>query len=126
YPVVDPRNCLVGVITRRELIELARQPENEGQPLVDVINKTPIVAFPDEPLRVAADRMAETDRTQLPVVERKNPRILVGMIGLSSLLTARRQALAAERYRERVLRFPSFRRDKQPVQQIETNADGEA
>ncbi|HEX5414087.1 MAG TPA: chloride channel protein, partial [Chloroflexota bacterium] len=123
YPVVDSHNCLVGVITRRELKELAQQPEDERLPLADVVNTRPLVAYPDESLRAVADRMADTGRTEMPVVERENPRALVGMVGLPDLLTARRQALEAERRRERMLRLHIFRRGQRTVQQLEAGPD---
>jgi chloride channel protein, CIC family len=60
--------------------------------------------------------MAETSYTRLPVVERSDPRKLVGMISLNDLLKARVRSLEEERLRERVLRlrllFPSRNEDK--------------
>jgi CIC family chloride channel protein len=60
--------------------------------------------------------MAETGYTRLPVVERDDPRKLVGMISLNDLLKARVRSLEEERLRERVLRlrllFPSRNEDK--------------
>ena len=46
--------------------------------------------------------MARTGVTRLPVVERAD-RTLIGMVGLSDLLTARARILEAEQRRERVL-----------------------
>jgi CBS domain-containing protein len=46
--------------------------------------------------------MAETGLTRFPVIERGS-RKLLGMIGLSDLLTARVRNLEAERRRQRVL-----------------------
>jgi CIC family chloride channel protein len=70
----------------------------------------PVVAHPDEPLRVVVYRMAETGLTRFPVVQRGDERKLVGMIGLQDLLSARTRNLAEERDRERVLhiRVPSL------------------
>jgi len=71
--------------------------------------KTKIVtAFPDEPLRLVVYRMAETGLTRMPVVDRENPRKLVGMIALTDLLHARTRNLEEERRRERVLRLRLF------------------
>ena len=73
----------------------------------------PVVAFPDEPLRVVVYRMAETGLTRFPVVDRGDGRNLVGVIGLQDLLSARTRNLAEERDRERGLRIrlPSLGRD---------------
>jgi chloride channel protein, CIC family len=60
--------------------------------------------------------MAETGYTRLPVVERSDPRKLVGMISLNDLLKARVRSLEEERLRERVLHlrllFPSRNEEK--------------
>ena len=84
----------------REWIEHAKQ-HPDGQ-LADVAHDDPVVAYGDEPLRVLAFRMAATGVTRLPVVERSS-RTLIGMVGLSDLLTARARILDAEQRRERVL-----------------------
>lgn len=65
----------------------------------------PIVCYPDEPLRIVVYRMAETNLTCFPVVERNNPHKLVGMVSLIDLLKARMRNLHEERRRERVLRL---------------------
>jgi CBS domain-containing protein len=84
-----------------------------GGELASIV-RTPVVAFPDEPLRVVVHRMAETALTRFPVVERGPSRRLLGMIALDDLLKARALNLEAEQRRERVLRvrfaFPAFRR----------------
>jgi CBS domain containing-hemolysin-like protein len=67
-------------------------------------------------LRVVVFRMAETGLTRFPVVERDDPRHLLGMVSLNDLLRARERNLEEERHRERVLRLhmlvpPRWRRD---------------
>jgi CBS domain-containing protein len=108
YPVVDVDKKLVGVVTRHELRQLVH--EQNGRRLADVVKTDPVVAHPDEPLRVVAYRMAETGLTRFPVVERDGSRKLVGIVSLADLLKARTHALDAEHRRERVLplrmRFP--------------------
>jgi len=66
------------------------------------VNRTPNVAYPDEPLRAVVYRMAETGLTRFPVVERGGRRLL-GMIGLFDLLQGRLRNLEAERRRDRVI-----------------------
>jgi CBS domain-containing protein len=65
------------------------------------IPDSPVVAYPDEPLRIIVYRMAETGRTELPVVSRED-RTPIGVVALSDLLTARTRILDSERRRERV------------------------
>ena len=101
FPLVDAERRLMGVVPRSGLrVWLDGPPDAGGLP--GVAHPDPVVAFGDEPLRVVAFRMAETGVTRLPVVER-GTRTLIGMIGLSDLLTARARILDAEQRRERVL-----------------------
>ncbi|HEX2915085.1 MAG TPA: CBS domain-containing protein, partial [Chloroflexia bacterium] len=65
-------------------------------------------AYPDEPLRKVVYRMAESNLTRLPVVDRQNPAKLLGMISLTDLLKARTRNLEEERHRERVLNLRPF------------------
>jgi chloride channel protein, CIC family len=61
-----------------------------------------VVAYPDEPLRMLAYRMAETAVTELPVVGRRDGRI-IGVVALADLLKGRTRILEAERRLENVL-----------------------
>jgi H+/Cl- antiporter ClcA len=101
YPVVNGDKTLVGVVPGHELREIV-QHEN-GRRLADVVRHDARVAYPDEPLRVVAYRMAETGLTRFPVVENDGSGRLAGMVSLDDLLKARTHTLDAERRRERVL-----------------------
>ncbi|MEO8595881.1 MAG: chloride channel protein [Candidatus Solibacter sp.] len=101
YPVVDGERRVKAVITRKQLRELMESP-SRGARLADVL-KEPVVAGPDEPLRIVVSRMAETGLTRLPVVD--GERKLVGMISLHDLLLARVRNHNEERHCERVLRL---------------------
>jgi CIC family chloride channel protein len=102
YPVVDKRRRLHGVITRRQLRELIAS-EATRDTLGEVLRK-PLVAYPDEPLRVVVCRMAESGLTRFPVIDRTSGE-LAGMVSLEDLLLARARNLDEERERERVLRL---------------------
>ena len=102
YPVLDHEKRVKGVVTRNQLRKLTDWPSPDAS-LADVL-KEPVVAHPDEPLRTAVARMAETGLTRFPVVDRDTWR-LEGMISLNDLLAARIRNLQEERHRERVLRL---------------------
>jgi H+/Cl- antiporter ClcA len=110
YPVVDSEQRLVGVITRKQLLNST--PPCEAP---DRILRKPVVARPDEPLSAIALRMAETGFTRMPVVDRDSG-APVGMISVDDLLKARVRNLSEERHRERALhlRFP-FRSSRAPL-----------
>jgi CBS domain-containing protein len=101
YPVVDGDQKLSGVVTRSHL-EHSMHAARASMHIGDVAPSLPVVAYPDEPLRALVHRMASTGLTRFPVVERGPERRLVGMIGLSDLLTGRRRTLDAEQRREHV------------------------
>ncbi len=105
FPVVDAERRVSGVITRKQLRALTQSAAPEAS-LGDIV-RDPVVANPDEPLRVVVFRMAETGLTRMPVIESDGGK-LVGMVSLEDLLLARVRNLTEERHRERVLelRFP--------------------
>ncbi|HEU5348862.1 MAG TPA: chloride channel protein [Ktedonobacterales bacterium] len=105
FPVVDDHGLMVGVVARSDVERKALEMDMSvaTMRLSDVMQEHPVVAYPDEPLRVVVYRMAATGLTRFPVVERENPRKLVGMVSLNDLLKARALNLEAEQRRERVL-----------------------
>jgi len=107
YPVVDDDGRLVGLLTRSDLQAHDRSRPRHGASRVEAslaVRPGPVVAYPDEPLRVIVYRMAETGLTRFPVVDRAEPGKLLGLISLKDLLKARALNLDAEHRRERV--FP--------------------
>jgi H+/Cl- antiporter ClcA/CBS domain-containing protein len=102
FPVVDDQQRLAGVVTRTGLRRWIEQSAENHQTIADVMERRPILAFEDEPLRLVVYRMAETGLTRLPVVSRDGHRVL-GIVGLNDLLSARGRTHEAEQRRERVL-----------------------
>jgi CBS domain-containing protein len=109
YPVVDSDQRLIGVLTRSHL-EQCIQSAPRSMRIGDIAQSTPVVAYPDEPLRAVVHRMASTGLTRFPVVERGAERKLIGMIALSDLLAGRSRTLDAEHRRERVFSLSLGRR----------------
>jgi hypothetical protein len=70
--------------------------------------KTAVVAYPDEVLRVVAGRMAQHEVDELPVLDPETG-TRVGTVTVYDLLAARRRQLLAERSRERPLQLPPLR-----------------
>jgi len=104
YPLIEGET-LRGVVTRKQVAELLADSNHSGAKLAELASANPVVAYPDEPLRVVVYRMAETGFTRMPVVARGDSRKLVGIISLEDLLHARTRNLTEERERERVLRI---------------------
>ena len=114
-PVVDAAGHLAGVLTRNDLRRaLEEHPGGAATvTLGQLARPNPVEAFPDEPLRVVVNRMADTGITRFPVVERNGSpsqdpgtgtgRRLIGMVALADLLKARAHLIDEEYHRERVL-----------------------
>lgn len=107
YPVVDADMGLAGVITASQIEEALRLAGSgeAPKPLHELMVPDPSMAYPGEPLRAVVYRMAESGLTRLPVVERGDPRKLVGMISLYDMLHARVRAHEEETHRERTIRL---------------------
>lgn len=89
FPVLDADDHLVGVLTRRSLLD----PKHLSSMLVaQLILRPPVVVYADCSLREAADHMVRHGIGRLPVVERSTRR-LVGFITRSDLLGAHRTRL---------------------------------
>jgi CIC family chloride channel protein len=106
YPVLDSAARLVGVVTRSNLIEPSQPEDLGGRTVGQLITQPPVVAYPDETCRTAAERMADSGVGRLPVVSREDPRRVIGILTRSDLLKARERYLNEEQHRERLLRAP--------------------
>jgi H+/Cl- antiporter ClcA/CBS domain-containing protein len=91
FPVVDAEDRLLGVITRRDVLDPSKP---ETTRAADLITRAPAVIFLDNSLREAADHMVRENVGRLPVVERHDPRHVVGFITRSDLLSAHERRLA--------------------------------
>jgi CBS-domain-containing membrane protein len=81
------------------------EPQLTVEPIItfDLIQREPITAYPWEPCRVAAERMAQHKVGRLVVVAADNPKKLVGIITRSDLLKPRARQFEEEFKRERFL-----------------------
>jgi CIC family chloride channel protein len=103
YPVVDADGGLLGVVTRRALLAASNQ--GDGTTTTADLMRPPLaVTHGDQTLRYVAELMALTEVSRMPVVDRDDPRAVIGIVTLSQLLQARRRDQEEARERERVLR----------------------
>jgi H+/Cl- antiporter ClcA len=121
YPVVDPNDNLLGVITRSSLLEqwvsefldnTRRAELAQTDPIIayDLIARESITVFPWESCRAAAERMAAENVGRLPVVSPDDPQKIIGIITRSDLLKPRARSFEEEMHRERLLRLTLLKR----------------
>ncbi len=90
YPVIDDRDRLIGVLTRRDLFDPDLPPSATVR---SIIHRPPAVVFTHQSLRDAADHMVHESVGRLPVVSRDEPSKVLGIITRSDLLVAHKPRL---------------------------------
>jgi chloride channel protein, CIC family len=101
-PIVDENANLVGIITRSDLMK-AMDRSRDRATVLDVGSRKLVVGYPDELLRDAVKRMLDNRIGRLPIVERENPKRLVGYLGRAGVMAARVKMFEEEHLRERGL-----------------------
>lgn len=88
--IVDNENRLAGVITRSDLLKAIEKAEladpDEDLPVTEVMVHDPISVSMNEPLTVAFATMREHDLKQIPVVDGKKNRVLMGRLRVERIL----------------------------------------
>lgn len=85
FPILDANSVLVGVLTRRDLLDPAVA---EEQALEKLIRRSPKFVYDDCTVRQAAEHMVNHGIGRLPVVRRNMPSEVVGMLTRSDVLNA--------------------------------------
>ena len=98
--IVDNDGFLVGIITRGDVVR-ALQQNSTAANVLRAGNSNPVVTHPDELLHDAVARMLKHDVGRLPVVDREQPRRILGYLGRANVMAARTQHLEEEHLRER-------------------------
>ena len=95
FPVVDANGKLLGILTISDVMEMSLSEPDTALTARDLIRLDPIVAYPEETCREAAERMAESGIGRLPVLSGEGK--LIGMITRSDLLKPRLLRFEEER-----------------------------
>ena len=98
--IVDAAGQLEGVITRGDVMRALERDGSATMTVLEAGTRDLVVTYPDEALGTAAARMLARDVGRLPVVERGNPRKLVGYLGRSGVMAGLLRRLEEERVRE--------------------------
>jgi H+/Cl- antiporter ClcA len=98
--IVDPAGNLAGVITRSDILRALEEDPEGALRVLEAGTRDVIVTYPDELLHEALTKMLRNKVGRLPVVERENPRHLVGYLGREGVMAARQRRLDEEHVRE--------------------------
>ncbi len=95
--VFDDANHLQGILTTQDIKRLLSTPESD-RPLEEmtaqnICTREVICTFADESLAEALKRMATRDLRQMPVVDRHQPKRVIGMVDRLAITTAYNTAL---------------------------------
>jgi H+/Cl- antiporter ClcA/predicted transcriptional regulator len=90
FPVIDEQDQVLGVVTRRDLLDRALPDE---MLVSDAIKRRPIVIHEDHSVRQAADHMARENVGRLLVLSNTTPPRMVGIITRGDLLAAHARRL---------------------------------
>jgi H+/Cl- antiporter ClcA len=98
FPVLDPGGRVVGVVTRRDLLDSHVSADTTVGALV---RRAPMAVHEDHTLREAADHMVENDIGRLIVTSNDGAGTMVGIITRGDLLAAHAQRLREARHLSR-------------------------
>lgn len=101
FPVFDEKTGeLTGIITRGDILKNLKENPSLNKRVDEVMKSTLIVTYPDESVHQAVTKMLRNNVGRLLVVERNNPKKLIGYFGRSSVLSARLQRIKEEHVRD--------------------------
>ena len=83
FPVVAAEGKLVGIVSRRELLDAS---QDDDRIIETLVRREPVVIHADDSLRQAADQMALAQVGRLPVLDRNGK--IVGILSRSDLINA--------------------------------------
>jgi chloride channel protein, CIC family len=98
--IVDSEGKLEGLITRGDVLRALDQDATGAMSVLEAGSRELVVAYPDELISEASEKMLHNDIGRLPVVERNDPRKLVGYLGRHGVMAARLRKLQEEHVRE--------------------------
>jgi chloride channel protein, CIC family len=101
--IVDNAGLLCGIITRGDVVRALQANSHGPKTVLEAGKSNPIVTHPDELLHDAIAKMLKHDIGRLPVVERANPRTVIGYLGRANIMAARGRHIEEEGLRERGL-----------------------
>jgi chloride channel protein, CIC family len=107
FPVLDAYENLIGVLTRRDLLNAQMPPEKL---IRELVSRLPKFVHEDCTVRQALDHMVRHEVGRLPVVTRAKPHRVVGMITRSDILSVFSRDLDDATKEPPTIKIPRLRR----------------
>ena len=101
FVLVDDTQRLVGIITRGEVLRAFDVPENRVKSAAHFAETEVVTIHPDATLQSAITTLLRHDVGRLIVVDRSDPRRVVGYLGRGDILAAQRRRDEEEQHRQR-------------------------
>lgn len=98
FPVVDEKNNLVGVVTLTDVETAMAKGSPEGLTVDDIATKSVMVAYPDQYIYDVLVKLG-VDVGRIPVVDRKNPKQLLGVLRRHDIVSAYSRIVTGKRLR---------------------------
>jgi CIC family chloride channel protein len=98
--VFDAEGQLAGIITRGDVMRALDKESSGTITVLEAGSRDVVVTYPDEALHDASEKMLRFNIGRLPVVDRDNPRSVVGYLGRPGIMAARVRKLHDEYVRE--------------------------
>jgi chloride channel protein, CIC family len=124
-PVVNENSELVGILTLQD-IDRAHLNGKEIQSVGQVCTRDLLIAYPDETMGAVLRRMSTGAVGRLPVVERDNPRHLVGLLRRTDIIRAYDLALtrrAVLRHRAHQVRLGAMSDEEMTVTEVQIDPE---
>jgi CBS domain-containing protein len=99
-PIVDSDGHLQGLVTQGDLLRALQADPSGELSVLDAGTRSLVVAYPDERVFDAVTKMLENNIGRLPVVDRKEPKKMVGYINRANVMGSWRGHLHEESVRE--------------------------
>ena len=116
YPVVDSKGRLLGMVSRTDAFRWVTDDEGRGKSLAEQVSgQDLVIGYAEELAGELADRMAETERSRLPILRRSDG-TLVGLVARRDLLRVRAGVVEQEREREILIRLGGAPRAQAPAE----------
>lgn len=88
FPVVNEKGELAGVVTIADVEAAMAQESPSALTVKDIASKSVVVAYPDEYIHDVIVKLGTHDVGRIPVVDRRNPKRLLGVLRRHDVLSA--------------------------------------